>query len=127
MKINHVAIYTDCLDRLKSFYEIYLGGVSGELYYNKTTGFKSYFLSFEKGARLEIMTRPKLEKQTTALLRTGIVHIAFSVGSRENVNLLTTRLENDGYTVVGQPRTTGDGYYESCVLDPDGNIVEITE
>ena len=117
MKIDHVAVYTKNLDRMKSFYEYYFGG--------KTSGLETYFISFQDGSRLEIMTRPVLDSNSKELFHTGYIHIAFSVGSEENVNMLTQKLEEDGCPIISYPRTTGDGYYESCVLDPDGNQVEI--
>ena len=126
MKIDHIAIYTKKLDRLKAFYEYYFGGISNTKYKNKTTGLETYFISFQDGTRLEIMTRPVLDNNSRELFHTGYIHIAFSVGSIENVNMLTQKLEEDGYPIISYPRTTGDGYYESCVLDPDGNQIEIT-
>ena len=88
--------------------------------------FRSYFLTFDDGARLEIMTKPKMEDQAKVLARTGFAHIAFSVGSKERVDSLTAELKADGYEVISGPRTTGDGYYESCVVAVEGNQVEIT-
>jgi len=97
------------------------------MYHNVKTGFKSYFLSFEDGARLEIMTRPHLEHSSMTEIQTGYIHIAFSVGGREEVDSLTKELESGGYKVLSGPRVTGDGYYESCVLGPEDNPIEITE
>lgn len=125
MKIDHIAIYTKKLDRLKLFYEYYFGGISNAKYKNKTTGLETYFISFQDGSRLEIMTRPVMDNNSKELFHMGYIHIAFSVGSIENVNMLTQKLEEDGYSIISYPRTTGDGYYESCVLDPDGNQIEI--
>ena len=98
-----------------------------DAYHNKTTDFRSYFICFDGGARLEIMTKPKLEDQEKPLNRTGYAHIAFSVGSKEKVDELTGRFKADGFEVVSGPRTTGDGYYESCVVAIEGNQIEITE
>ena len=126
MKIEHVAMYVKDLEVAKDFYCKYFNGVSNNKYHNKTTGFESYFISFDTGARFELMSKPNLVEQEEAQNRYGYIHIAFSVGSNEAVDILTNQLENDGYTVTSYPRTTGDGYYESCVLDPDGNVVEIT-
>ena len=95
-------------------------------YHNKNTDFRSYFLTFEGGARLELMNRPRMEDPEKTLNRTGFAHIAFSLGSREGVDTLTARLKADGYSVISGPRTTGDGYYESCILDREGNQIEIT-
>lgn len=126
MKIDHVAMYVNDLERAKDFFVRYLGGKAGEGYHNKTTGLRTYFLSFEGGARLELMTRPELLDPDKALNRTGLIHVAFSVGSKEAVDELTKRLKGDGYEVISGPRTTGDGYYESCVLAIEDNQIEIT-
>lgn len=126
MKIEHIAMYVNDLEGTKQFFEKYMGAISNNLYHNKVTGFKSYFLTFEDGARLEIMNRSDMENMDKTLQRTGYIHIAFSVGSREKVDLLTEQLKKDGYKVISGPRTTGDGYYESCILDMEGNQIEIT-
>lgn len=126
MKIEHVAMYVNDLEGAKYFFEQYLGAVSNEMYHNKTTGFKSYFLSFDDGARLEIMNRPDMDDDDKSLQRTGYIHIAFSAGSREKVDLLTAQLKKDGYEIITGPRTTGDGYYESCIAVIEGNQIEIT-
>lgn len=126
MKIEHVAMYVNDLENAKRFFEKYLGAVANSLYHNKTTDFKSYFLTFDEGARLEIMTKPVMEDSEKPLDRTGLIHIAFSVGSKEKVDLLTEQLKKDGYTVVSGPRTTGDGYYESCIVAIEGNQIELT-
>lgn len=127
MKINHVALYTDNLEVMKEFYIKYFNGKSNELYENKSKGFKSYFISFVDEVRLELMSVEDATEKPQGLKHLGLIHLAFSVGSKEQVDSLTKRLKEDGYTVVSGPRTTGDGYYESCILDPDGNQVEITE
>lgn len=126
MRIDHVAMYVNDLERAKDFFVRYLGGKAGDCYHNRTTGFRSFFLSFDSGARLELMTRPDLAEQEKPLDRTGLIHFAFSVGSKEAVDTLTARLKADGFTVVSGPRTTGDGYYESCVLAIEDNQIEIT-
>lgn len=125
MKITHIALYTNDLARASAFYETYFGGVAGALYHNPKTGLQTYFLSFADGARLELMTRPQLGPAAEGM-HVGWAHLAFQAESRAAVDALTARLQTDGYTVVSGPRVTGDGYYESCVLDPDGNTVEIT-
>lgn len=127
MKIEHVALYVTDLEAMKKFYEVYFSAKSNDKYHNPTTGLETYFLSFDEGSRLELMTRPDMVIQEKPLYRTGITHLAFSTGSKELVNQLTQRLKNDGYEIISGPRTTGDGYYESCVLDPEGNQIEITE
>lgn len=126
MHIEHIGIWTRQLEAQKTFYETYFSAQAGPKYTNPKTYFESYFLVFANGARLEIMQAPDVGDRETGR-RVGYAHIAFSVGSREQVDRLTERLEADGYPVVGRPRTTGDGYYESVVLDPDGNHLEITE
>ena len=125
MKIEHVALWTQQLDRLKDFYITYFEGKAGNKYVNEKKAFASYFISFASGARLEIMHSPGVPS-VTERQHLGLVHLAFSVGSKEKVDALTEQLRNDGYEIVGEPRTTGDGYYESVVLDPDGNLIEIT-
>lgn len=127
MIIEHVAMYVNDLERARDFFVKYLGGTSNDGYHNVNTGFRSFFIRFDDGARLEIMTRPELDDQKKPLNRTGYAHIAFSVGSRECVDDLTERLRMDGFNVVSGPRTTGDGYYESCVVVIEGNQIEITE
>lgn len=126
MKIEHIALYVTDLEEARRFFEKYFGAVSGECYHNKTTDFRSYFLSFEDGARLEIMTRPNLKEADKELLKTGLIHIAFSVGSKEKVDALTEQFKADHFEVLSGPRTTGDGYYESCILALEGNQIEIT-
>lgn len=125
MKIEHVAMYVNDLEGTRNF-ETYFDAKANELYHNVKTGFRSYFLSFEDGARLEIMNKPVMEDEIKTLTRTGFIHLAFSVGSKDAVDELTLRLKNDGYEVVSGPRTTGDGYYESCVIAIEGNQIEIT-
>ncbi len=126
MKIEHIALYVQDLEATKNYYEKYFSAKSNEMYHNKNTGFKSYFLSFASGARLELMNLPELEEKSATHKRTGFIHLAFSVGSKEKVDSLTHAIQSDGYAVTSGPRTTGDGYYESCVLDPEGNLIEIT-
>lgn len=126
MKIEHIAMYVKDLEGAKQFFEQYMGAVSNEMYHNKTTGFRSYFLSFEDGARLEIMNKPDMDDADKTLQRTGFIHVAFSVGSREKVDMLTAQLKEAGYEVISGPRTTGDGYYESCIVAIEGNQIEIT-
>ena len=126
MKIEHVAMYVNDLEAAKDFFVTYLRGSANELYHNKNTDFRSYFISFEDGARLEIMNKPQMEDAGKGISRTGYIHLAFSVGSKEKVDELTEILKNDGYEVLSGPRTTGDGYYESCILGIEGNQIEIT-
>lgn len=127
MKIEHLAIYTKDLEKLKEFYIKYFHAQANEKYQNSKTQFESYFLSFEEGCRLEIMTLPNvMENNEISLNICGLAHFAISVGSKEKVLNLTEKLRTDGYIIKGEPRTTGDGYFESVILDPDGNKIEIT-
>lgn len=128
MKIEHVAIWTYDLERLRQFYETYFGGTAGAKYHNPRTDFQSYFLTFESGARLEIMQMPNIPASLNDVQKqfTGLIHLAFSVGLEEGVNQLTERLQANGFAILDGPRRTGDGYYESVTLDPDGNRIEIT-
>ena len=126
MHIEHIAMYLNDLEMAREFFVKYFNATSNEGYHNKTTDFRSYFLTFDNGARLEIMNKPGMINSEKELTRTGFIHIAFSVGSVEAVNELTTRLKTDGYEVISGPRTTGDGYYESCIVGIEGNQVEIT-
>jgi lactoylglutathione lyase len=123
--IEHVALWTTHLEEVKAFYETYFQATAGPKYLNPKRGFESYFLTFTSGARLELMRLPELRPAADPP-QTGYSHIAFSLGSAEAVDNLTARLQSDGYPVVDGPRHTGDGYYESVVLDPVGNRVEIT-
>jgi len=126
MKIEHIAMYVSDLEAAKQFFIRYLGATANEGYHNRKTDFRSYFLSFDGGARLELMHRPNMDDPEKTIERTGFIHIAFSVGSKEAVDALTAKLQNDGYQVISGPRTTGDGYYESCIIGIEGNQIEIT-
>lgn len=126
MFIDHVAMYVDNLENARNFFIKYFNAKSNDGYHNEKTGFRSYFLTFDNGARLEIMNKPEMADCEKHLNRTGYAHIAFSVGSKAEVDRLTELLEKDGYTVISGPRTTGDGYYESCIVAFEDNIIEIT-
>jgi len=128
MRIEHIAIWTVDLERLKSFYETWFGAKSGDKYTNPAKGYESCFLNFASGARMEIMKKMDIVSSAVEenVPLAGYAHAAFSVGSREGVDELTGKLREAGVRVVDGPRTTGDGYYESVILDPDGNRVEIT-
>ena len=126
MKIDHIALYVKDLEVSKAFYKTFFGAKSNELYHNPKTDLHTYFLSFDSGARLEIMWRPNLSERLDKIMNEGLIHFAFSVGSKEAVDALTQKIVNEGYVCFSPPRTTGDGYYESVILDPDGNMVEIT-
>ena len=126
MKIEHAAMYVNDLEAARDFFVNYLGGKANDGYHNKTTGFRSYFISFEGGARLEIMNKPQLDDAEKSINRTGYAHIAFSAGNKDAVDKLTQRLKADGFEVLSGPRTTGDGYYESCIIGIEDNQIEIT-
>jgi lactoylglutathione lyase len=128
MHIDHIAIWTRNLETLKVFYERHFQATVGRKYVNSRRQFESYFLTFASGARLELMQMPTIPdtRNDSEAQFTGLIHLAFSVGSEERVDGLTAELSAAGYRVVDGPRRTGDGYYESCVLDPDGNRIEIT-
>lgn len=127
MKIDHIAMYVCDLEGMKEFFIRFFGARSNEMYHNPRTGLRSYFLSFGDGVRLEIMNRPDVTASDKDLCRQGYIHLSFSVGGKENVDRLTGMLSDHGYKVLSGPRTTGDGYYESCILGPEGNQIEITE
>jgi lactoylglutathione lyase len=126
MKIEHIAVWVYDLELMKDFYIRYFGAIAGEKYVNPRKQFESYFLTFESGSRLEIMKMPGIGDTSKSQEITGYTHLAFSTGSKEHVDQLTEQFRNDGYTIAGEPRTTGDGYYESVVLDPEKNRIEIT-
>lgn len=128
MKIEHIAIWAKDIEALKEFYIKYFGAVSNEKYINRKNVFSSYFLVFESGARLEIMQMPTIPDSVNDPYKqfTGFIHLAISVGSEDRVTSLTNELANDGYEILDGPRKTGDGYYESTVLDPEKNRLEIT-
>ncbi len=128
MRIDHIALWTKQLEALREFYVTYFEATANTKYVNEKTGFQSYFVSFSEGGRIEIMQRPtvSVREQQEAEYPTGIAHFAMSVGSQQRVIDLTRRLKEDGYVILSEPRTTGDGYFESVVQDPDGNSIEVT-
>ncbi|MEJ5053586.1 VOC family protein [Sphingobacterium sp. MYb382] len=127
MTIEHLGVWVDDLEGMRNFYLTYFDLTSNEKYTNARTGFTSYFLSFGEGkTRLELMHRADISEEPTKRgFSKGLAHFAISVGNDEAVDRLTERLRADGYTIASEPRRTGDGYYESVVLDPEGNYVEI--
>lgn len=127
MRIDHIAMYVADLERMRIFYEKYFCARSNEMYYNTRTGLRTYFLSFGGETRLEIMSRPDVAAVEKTPFRSGYIHLSIKVGTKEKVDELTELLRKDGYIIVGEPRVTGDGYYESVVLDPEGNMIELTE
>ena len=127
MKIDHIALYCLDLEGIRKFFIRYFNGVSNEMYHNPKTGLKTYILSFpDSDARLELMTRPEVKDEEENIYRQGFIHLSFSVGSKEKVDSLTKVLQDDGYEVLSGPRTTGDGYYESCIMGPEKILIEIT-
>ena len=128
MRIDHAALFCRDLEQMRQFFIDYFDARSNEQYHNPRTGLRTYILSFTDGStRLELMHRPDVKDADPSLPAIGYVHLSFAVGSRKGVDLLTRRLAADGYTVTSVPRTTGDGYYESCVLGPEGIQIEVTE
>jgi len=128
MKIEHIAIWTNDIEKMKRFYLKFFKLKANEKYYNPKKEFSSYFLSFDTGARIELMHKPEIEK-SFAELRTvlGLTHFAISLGSKIQVDQLTNQIGKEGYKIIGKPRTTGDGYYESVIEDPEGNLIELTD
>ncbi len=129
MTLEHVAIWTDDLERLKNYYARYFGGVPNEKYTNEMTQFQSYFLTFKSGARLEIMTRPGIPANTNDTIieqHLGVIHLAFGVDTMLEVETKAKELQADGFKILRGPRRTGDGYFEFETLDPDNNRLEVT-
>lgn len=126
MKIEHIGLWVEDIEEMKVFYEKYFGAKSNDSYHNPVKKFTSYFLTFGNGCRLEIMQRPDISSASRKGETFGYAHLAVSLETKEAVDTLTEKLREDGYQVLDGPRTTGDGYYESVILDPEGNRIEIT-
>lgn len=127
MKIEHIAIWVDDLEKMKTFYLTFFDLESNTKYTNPRKGFSSYFLSFPSGARLELMTKSDVTSgRDRKTLKAGLAHFAISVGSKERVDSITKLIESSGFNVESFPRITGDGYYESVISDPEGNLIELT-
>ena len=126
MKIEHIAMWVNDLELMKEFYTRYFQVKAGEKYINTKKNFESYFLTFESGPRLEIMKMPGITEFMKEKQIMGYTHIAISLGSKEKVDALTEELRANGFVIAGEPRTTGDGYYESVILDPENNRLELT-
>ena len=129
MKVDHIGMYVKDIQKIANFYTKYFKGtLSQPAYHNPKKNFTSHFISFESGTKLEIMHQPNIKevKEEPKSQYIGFIHIAFSVGSKENVDKLAEQLKSDGYDIIDGPRTTGDGFYEAYVLDPENNRVEFT-
>ena len=126
MKIDHIAMYVCDLEGARDFFVQYFGARSNTGYHNVRTGFRSFFLSFDDKTRLELMSKPQMTDSEKQRNRTGFIHLSFSIGSKEQVDELTAQLKADGFEVIDGPRTTGDCYYESCIVGFEGNLIEIT-
>ena len=127
MKIDHIALFSCNLETMRQFFLDYFEATSNEQYYNPRTGLRTYILTFPNGgARLELMQRPDTIDVDPSKPNIGFVHVSFAVGSKEAVDAKTIELRDAGYKVTSGPRTTGDGYYESCILGPEGIQIEIT-
>lgn len=127
MKLHHVAIWVNDLNKIKDYYMQHFGAVVNELYVNKTTGLNSYFLSFPSGSQIEILYRPDIPDNLndTIAQYKGYTHLAFEVESREEVDSKAKELQAAGYPILRGPRVTGDGYYEFETLDPENNRLEV--
>jgi lactoylglutathione lyase len=125
MRIEHLAIWVQDLEKMKSFYSRYFGATAGPKYFSEKKNFESYFLHLKEGCRIELMRIPHVNEFAKKEML-GLAHIAIAVGTKELVDSLTLKIKSDGFKAIGEPRTTGDGYYESVVLDPEGNRIEIT-
>lgn len=126
MKISHIAMWVKDIENIKNFYIKYFNCKCNDKYINNKKGFESYFLSFEDDSKLEIMNIKDINELNKENNFYGFAHIAISLGSKDKVDSLTKTLENDGYIIASNPRTTGDGYYESVILDPENNKIELT-
>ncbi len=127
MKLEHIAIWVDDIENIRHFYLTYFDVTCGKKYVNPTKNYTSYFLTFNEGdSRIELMHRPDISDGLLKRgLSKGLAHISITVGNKEIVNQMTERFRKDGYTIIGEPRTSGDGYYESVIEDPEGNWIEL--
>lgn len=124
MRIEHIGLWTIDLEKMREFYETYFEAKSGKPYHNPKKGFRSYFLTFDSGSRLELMHREDIKRPNVESY--GYAHLALSIGDEKAVDNLVDKLKADGYTLMDGPRTTGDGYYEAVIEDPEGNLIELT-
>jgi lactoylglutathione lyase len=126
MQIEHVGLFVKDLDQTVAFYQRFFAASASELYHNPKTTFSSRFLTFASGARLEVCTREDLNLSKPDGYPLGYMHLAVSLGSKEQVDAVSAAITAAGYQHLSGPRTTGDGYYESVVCDPEGNQIELT-
>lgn len=124
MRIEHTAVWVRDLEAMRAFYKKYFNTTSSDRYHNKKTGFQSYFLAFDSGSRLELTTKQFFSGRVSDSL--GYAHLAISVGTEKDVDQFAERFVADGYPLLSGPRTTGDGYYEAVIQDPEGNLIELT-
>jgi lactoylglutathione lyase len=128
MRIEHIALWVEDLEKMKEFYLKFFDTKCNNKYENPNKKFSSYFLSFDSGARIELMHKPDIIGDPEKIREeSGLAHFAVSVGSKEKVDALTNLIRENGHPIIGEPRITGDGYYECIVSDPEGNLIEITE
>ena len=125
MKIDHVAMYVWDLEGAKEFFVRFFQAKPNDMYHNPKTGLKTYFLSFDDSSRLEIMNRPDMKEKPLDIFYQGLIHLSFKLGSKEKLDELTKKLHEAGYEVLSGPRVTGDGYYESCILAFENNLLEL--
>lgn len=127
VRIHHIAIWANDIEKLRDYYITHFGAKSNDIYINKMTGFRSYFLSFASGCQIEIMHRADISenKNDTIKQYQGYIHLALEVSSRDEVDNKAKELQEAGYPILRGPRITGDGYYEFETLDPENNRLEI--
>jgi len=129
MLLDHIAIWTKHPEELKNYYSTFFDGEPNNKYTNPVSGFESYFLTFESGTRLEIMSKPDIpenKNDTIGKQHEGIIHFAFGVSNKQEVDNKAIQLTQAGFRILSGPRKTGDGYYEFETLDPDNNRLEVT-
>ena len=127
MTIEYPTILIKDIEKMEVFYLKFFEVNANEKYFNSIKKISSYFLSFSSEARSELMHRPDISKHLEGLEQNlGFAHFAVALGSKQMVDDLTHTLRVKGYSILGERRTTGNGYYESVVADPEGNQIELT-
>lgn len=124
MKVEHIGIWVTDIEKMKAFYETYFNAKASQLYHNKTTGFRSYFMELAEGCRVELTTKQHLSNRISESL--GYTHLAIAVGDKAKVDEMTAEFVAAGFPLLNGPRVTGDGYYEAVIQDPEGNLIELT-